>query len=127
MIKVTPDKARRVLVIEVHGMITEADIDGWAEALERNVPEVGVRVGGDQRGGIAVLFDWEHLQGWERGAKTLGTVTGMAFRDAVRKAAIVADQKWHDEQARIQDVNAHAEVRFFGLGQREKAWAWLTS
>ncbi len=127
MIKVTADAASGVLIIEAHGLITEADIDAWIEALQAHHPGVGVRLAGDAagRGGLRVLFDWEHLDGWEQGAKTLGTVTGMALRDVVHKAAIVADEKWHGERERIQDAIAQAEVRWYAIRDRAAAWTWL--
>ena len=71
------------------GMISEGDIDGDIEALQAEYPAVGVHMhGGGERGGFSMLVDWQDLKGWERGAKTLGTVTTRTVGDAVRKIAI---------------------------------------
>lgn len=70
MMTIRPDEANRVLVIEFRGMISEADVDRAYEDLEDRYPEISVRLPGGTRGPIGVLVDWEHLIGWERGAKT---------------------------------------------------------
>ncbi len=127
MLKVIPHEAERVLVIEAQGMISVADMDGCADALEQGFPGFGVHLASGDKSGIGLLLEWEHLDGWKPGAKTLGTVTGKLLRDVVHKVAIVADEKWHGEEERIQDINTFAEVRWFSLGEREHAWTWLTS
>jgi SpoIIAA-like len=125
VIKVTADEAKRVLVIELIGVVSEADIDAAFDDLQNRYPGVGVRVVGSAQGSTAAFVDWEHLEGWEHGAKTLGTLTSKSLSDVIRRAAIVADQKWRDETPRLADALPHAEVRMFPLDQREQAWTWL--
>jgi hypothetical protein len=83
MMTIQPDEANRVLVIETRGMISEADIDNAFADLESRYPQVSVRLRGGTGGPIGVFVDWEHLTGWERGAKTLGTITGKTLGDVV--------------------------------------------
>ncbi|MGZ9021498.1 MAG: hypothetical protein ACXW3S_16445, partial [Rhodoplanes sp.] len=64
-------------------MITEADIDGAIDALQEQYPAVGVHLRGGERG-FNILADWQDLQGWEKGAKTLGTLTTKTIGGAVR-------------------------------------------
>lgn len=127
MITLTPDELTRILVIEMSGTISEADIDNAIDGFQSRYPEVGVHVRGGRHGGFAVLVDWQGLQGWEKGAKTLGTITTRTMGDAVRRIAVVADDRFADELPRIEDVARHAEVRMFPAGQREAALAWLRS
>jgi stage II sporulation SpoAA-like protein len=127
MMTIEPDEANRVLVIEMRGMISEADIDKALAELENRYPQVSVRLRGGTRGAIGVFADWEHLTGWERGAKTLGTITGKTLGDVVHKVAIVADAKWRDEVPRIADMGKQAEVRFFRVEDRDQAWRWITA
>jgi hypothetical protein len=75
MINLKIDDAARVLVVEMKGMISESDIDGAIDALQASYPAVGVHLRGGERGGFSMLVDWQDLEGWEKGAKTLGTLT----------------------------------------------------
>lgn len=125
MITVTSDEANRVLTVEMQGMISETDIEEALDRLQERYPQVGTRVSGGERGGIALLLDWERLEGWQKGAKTLGTVMGKMLSDAVRRVAVVADEKWREEQERIIDINKRADVRFFTPARRDQAWTWL--
>lgn len=53
------------------GMINEADIDSAIDALQTKYPPVGVHLRGGERGGFAVLTDWQDLEGWRRGRRRL--------------------------------------------------------
>lgn len=74
-----------------------------------------------------MVVDWEKLDGWEKGAKTIGTLTAKLIADAARKVAVIADARWADEQARLSDVSKHATVRFFRPEERAKALAWVAA
>ena len=125
MIKLKVDEGERILTIEMEGMISEADLDGALDVLQSKYPAVGVHLRGGERGGFGMLMDWEKLQGWEMGAKTVGTITGKFIGDAVRKVAVIADAKWSDEQPRLADIAKQAAVRFFPPERRDEAWPWL--
>jgi hypothetical protein len=126
MMTIKPEEANRVLMIEARGVISEADIDRAFADLEDRYPQVSVRLRGGTGVPIGVFVDWEHLTGWEKGAKTLGTITGKTLGDVVHKVAIVADEKWRDEVPRIADMGKQSEVRFFSVENRDKAWLWIT-
>ena len=126
MMTIKPDEANRVLVIETRGMVSEADIDKAFADLEERYPQVSVRLRGGTGVPIGVFVDWEHLTGWEKGVKTLGTITGKTLGDVVHKVAIVADEKWRDEVPRIADMGKQSEVRFFSVESRDEAWRWIT-
>ncbi len=126
MIRLEPDETRRILVIEMQGMISEADIDQCLDTLQERYPEVGLRLRGGTRGGLGLLLDWTRLEGWELGAKTVGTLTGKMISDVVRRVAVVADDKWRGERERIADAAKLAEVRLFAASQRQKALDWLS-
>ncbi len=81
--------------------------------------------GSGPRGTFNMLVDWQGLEGWDMGAKTLGTVTSRTIGDAVRKVAVLADARFADELPRLADVATQAVVRFFPTGSREDAMAWL--
>lgn len=125
MIELKFDDENRILTIVMQGMISEADLDATMDALHARYPQVGVHVKGGDRGGYCALVDWETLEGWEKGAKTVGTMMSKLIGDAVRKLAVIADNQWSDEQPRLADIAKHAKVRFFAPGQRAEARAWL--
>ena len=125
MIKLKVNDADRILIIEMTGMISEADIDTAIDTLQAQYPAVGVHVRGGERGGFAMLVDMLQLEGWEKGAKTLGTMTSKMIGDAVRKIALVADARFADEVPRLADVAPRATVRLFPPERREDAGAWL--
>ena len=127
MINFKVNDADRILFIEMKGMISEADIDSAINALQAQYPAVGVHLRGGERGGFRILVDWQDLEGWEKGAKTLGTVTTKTIGDAVRRIAVIAGAQFSDDQPRLTDVAPHAAVRFFPPQRREDALAWLRS
>ena len=127
MIKLSVNDADRILVVEMKGMISETDIDGAIDALQEQYPAVGVHLRGGERGGFSMLLDWQDLEGWEKGAKTLGVLTTKTIGDALRKVAVIAGAQFADEQPRLADVAEQAVVRFFPAGRREDALAWLRS
>jgi hypothetical protein len=118
MIEVLPQTKDRLIALKMADMISEAEIDHCAEAI-------GPLLDDERRDFI--LLDWSELQGWEAGAKSVGTQFGMKSWASVVRIAILAEPKWEDEQARIADVFRAATVRRFPPSQRDKAMAWLTA
>ena len=88
------------------------------------VSGVGVHLRGEGAP-FSILADWERLDGWEKGAKTFGTVLNKAIGDGAKKLAVVADERFLDEQPRLADALSNATVRFFPSGDTEQALAWL--
>lgn len=124
MINLKVDDENAILIIEMKGMVSEDDIDRAIDTLQQHYPGVGARLRGSGAS-FSALVDWQELEGWERGAKTLGTVTSKTFGDAVRKVAVIADKRFADEQPRLADSTSAAAVRFFAPGRRDDAMAWL--
>ncbi|VUX47624.1 hypothetical protein DF3PA_60103 [Candidatus Defluviicoccus seviourii] len=118
MIEVLPLRKDRVIALKMTNMISEAEIDRCAEAI-------GPLLNDERRDFI--LLDWSELEGWEAGAKSVGTQFGMKSWASVVRIAILAEPKWEDEQARIADVFRAATVRRFPPSHRDKAIAWLTA
>jgi hypothetical protein len=125
VINLKVNEADRILAVEMKGMISETDIDGAIDKLQEQYPAVSVHLRGGERGGFNMLVEWQDLEGWEKGAKTLGTLTVKTIGDAVRKIAVIGGAEFADEQPRLADVAKQAVVRFFPVGRREDALAWL--
>ena len=124
MISVKVDEVNRILIVEMAGTVSEADIEAAADTLQREYPGVGVHIRGEGAP-FSILADWERLDGWEKGAKTFGTVLNKAIGDGAKKLAVVADERFLDEQPRLADALSNATVRFFPSGDTEQAMAWL--
>jgi hypothetical protein len=125
MINLKVDEAARVLTVEMQGRISEADIDSALDRLQEAYPAVGVHLHGGEKGGFCMLMDWERLEGWELGAKTIGTMAAKMIADAIRKVAVIADARWSDEEPRLADVAKGAKVSFFLPDRRDAALHWL--
>ncbi len=113
----TEDNGRRV-VVQMSGLITESEIDHCSDLLAESVGAASAQT---------VLLDWTELQGWAKGAKTVGTWVGMRHWGGVRRVAVLADAAWEDETLRIADIYKVAEVRRFPAAERADAIAWLAS
>jgi hypothetical protein len=124
MISVKVDEVNRILIVEMAGTVSEADIEAAADTLQREYPGVGVHIRGEGAP-FSILADWERLDGWEKGAQTFGTVLNKAIGDGAKKLAVVADERFLDEQPRLADALSYATVRFFPSGDTEQALAWL--
>ncbi len=124
MITVKVDETNRVLIFDMSGMISEADIEATADALQREHPGVGVHLKGEGAP-FTILADWQRLEGWDKGAKTFGTVMNRATGEAAKKVAVVADERFLDEQPRLADSFPNATVRFFPSGDAERALSWV--
>jgi hypothetical protein len=118
MIEVVPDPGDQLIAIRMSGLITEADIDACNDRLD-------AVFGAEQL--YRVLLDWEGLEGWEKGAKSVGTWFGMRHWATVRRLAILADERWEDERLRIADIYRAAEVSRFPPARRAEAVAWLNA
>lgn len=116
MIEVAPDPDGQLISIRMSGMITEADIDGCNEKLAGFTGLENL---------YKVLVDWERLEGWEKGAKSVGTWFGMRHWATVRRLAIVADDRWADETLRLADIYRAADVSRFPPARRADALRWL--
>ena len=116
MIELLPESQGNLIVIKMSGTVTEADQDACLEEAEAIFDKETVEI---------VLFDWEHLDGWEKGARSSGTWFGMHHRALVARVAIIADDRWADETLRITDIFKTATVRRFVPADRAEALRWL--
>ena len=106
-----------VLTFKAIGMLSDGDYDTLNDDMEKLLAKHDY---------VRVLVDWERLDGWEPGARTVSSWFGRVHRNLFERMAIVADSKWKDETMRIRDVLKPAEVKVFAPGKRDDAWAWLT-
>lgn len=118
MIEIVPDPGGQLIAIRMAGLISEDDIDACNDKLETVFGSENLH---------KVLLDWERLEGWEKGAKSVGTWFGMRHWATVARLAILADDQWEDEKLRIADIYRAADVSRFPTHQRAQAIAWLNA
>lgn len=124
MIKLNVDEEKRILTVELKGMVNEDDIEAAIDVLQQQFPGVGVHLRGQGRS-YSVLSDWRELEGWERGAKTFGTVTSRTIGETAEKIAVVADDRFAREEPRLRDIFPGANVRFFPPQHWDDVSVWL--
>jgi hypothetical protein len=117
MIEFLPETKGNLLAIKMSGTILEEDYERCFEEAESMLDRERVE---------HILLDWEHLQGWVPGARSVGTWFGMHYRALVGRVAIIADEKWADEVLRIIDIYRAANVRRFSPADRAAALAWIS-
>lgn len=115
MMEFLPETGGNLMAIRMSGTITEDDYDRCLAQADSAAPEHVEHL----------LLDWEHLQGWAPGARSVGTWFGLHYRALIGRVAIIADAQWADEVVRITDIYKAAEVRRFAPDKRELAFAWV--
>lgn len=118
MIEILPETAGNLIAIKLSGMVSESDFDASASEIAPIVEDERTKL---------VLVDWSDLEGWEPGAKSVGTWFGMHHWATIHRIAILADQKWDDERQRIADIFKAAVVRRFSPQERASALEWLNN
>jgi hypothetical protein len=116
MIELLPETKGNLIALKMSGTVTEDDEDRCFEEAEIILEKERLE---------HLLLDWEGLDGWAKGARTVGTWFGMHHRALVGRVAIVADEKWADEVLRITDIFKAAAVRQFAPSERAAAFAWI--
>jgi hypothetical protein len=116
MIELLPETKGNLIALKMSGTVTEDDEDRCVEKAEIILEKERLE---------HLLLDWEHLDGWAKGARTVGTWFAMHHRALVERIAIVADEKWADEVLRITDIFKAATVRQFAPRERAAAFAWI--
>lgn len=116
MLQVMPESEGIIVGIKASGIISEAD----KEALVARLTELL-----DSRERYRLLYDWEALDGWEKGARSANVSFLMSHRGLVERVAVVCADRLADDVERLRDLYKYSEVRHFTPDQREAAWVWL--
>ena len=126
MIEISRDPETGVVTSKLSGTVLQSEFDPAIEELAEVLgPGASVRVRGGGGVRLGVVLDWRELEGWEKGAKSIGTMIAMSLRDVIGHVAIIGDPKWKDEQDRIADICKQAQVRFFESDRHDEALGWL--
>lgn len=116
MIELLPETKGSLIAVKMSGTISEADFDKYFPIAEAILEQEKVE---------HMLFDWEDLDGWEKGARSTGTWFGMHHRALISRVAVIAPERWDDEVLRITDIFHPAAVRRFRPSERQHAFDWI--
>jgi hypothetical protein len=116
MFELLPESHDRTLAIKVSGLLTDADYQIFAPALERWFAAVRP---------TRILLDWLDLEGWDTQATENSFYFRVTHRVGLERVAIVGDKRWEEEAAKLAEILSNSEVRLFHPADRDAAWQWL--
>ncbi len=120
------DVEGKTIVITMTGTVSDTDWDAAVLALEKKLgSQVSVHLTSARSPKLHVLMDWEKLEGWETGARSICTWFCMGNQDMIDRVAVIGDERWEDETARLADIYKNAQINFYLPAQREHAARWL--
>lgn len=117
MIEISLEPEIPLLVFKPTGHVRMTDYVECMPEFKRLVAEVGPR---------SLLCDWTDLKGWEDEAESIRFFARLELRSEFERVAILADDAWDAEVARLRDVTG-IPIRCFPPSDRESALAWLDS
>ena len=117
MITILPHPIEDVAAAKASGLLTTQDYkDYLLPALENKLMRWPT---------IAWYFEMNDVRGWKPEALWIDLKYGATHARAFRKIAIVGNSTWEKWMANVMKPFTSAEVKFFPLEQKEKAWNWV--
>ncbi|MAS13677.1 MAG: STAS/SEC14 domain-containing protein [Nitratireductor sp.] len=105
-----------VLDVTVAGEITAEDYESLVPRLESEI---------EQHDKIRVLWDMSEMESVEPRAIWEDLKFDVEHRADYERVAIVGDKRWHDWATQLFKPLAEGAVRYFDVGQRDEAAAWV--
>lgn len=118
MYQILSDSEANVVGIEVSGRLTDADYKKLVPELERRIEE---------HGALRILFAMRDFKGWTAGALWDDLSFDVEHNREIERAAMVGEKSWQRWMTQLMKPFAHAETKYFELGERDAAWSWLRS
>ena len=117
MFKLMPINEDRVVGIKATGTLCDADYQSVAPDLEKLLARVAP---------VRVLLDWEDFEGWDEEAAAHAFHFRMSHRPDFQRVAVLGDHRCEKDANKLAEDLGEVPVRLFGVGERDKALAWLT-
>lgn len=106
-----------VLGFEVRDEVTEADLNGMLEEMERAIA--------DHEEDLRILLRFDSIPGFEFGALDENVGFWLEHRDDVDRYAVVTDNSLVEGLVAVEDRLTAMEMREFDPDEIDDAWAWL--
>jgi len=117
MITLQPTEMESTLKVDIHGKVTEEDINKFEEVFLRKKEETG---------NVDMLLNIEE---WE-GMTFKGIMEDLKMTKHVRnfnKIAVVSDKKWVEFGAEVENLMPGVNVEHFKKEEKSKAMEWLSA
>lgn len=123
----TQELTRIRLLEEDGGSLVKVTMSGKLrkEDYELFVPEIERLT--EKHGRIRMLVELIDFHGWTAGALWEDTKFAARHVSDIERLAIVGDSKWEKGMAIFCKPFTRADVRYFDIGDRHRAAAWLRS
>ena len=113
---IAQDDSGARLALRLHGKVTRDDYAAMKGDLEKRIAEHGT---------LMLLVDTSEWESMEPGVVWDDFKFGLENWNAFSRFAILGDQSWIDWIEEIAVAFSSAEVRRFGLEERDAAYAWI--
>ncbi len=117
MFKLMPINEDGVVGIKATGTLCDADYQSVAPDLEKLLARVAP---------VRVLLDWEGFEGWDEEAAAHAFHFRMSHRSDFQRVAVLGDDRCEKDANKLAEDLGEVPMRLFGVGERDKALAWLT-
>lgn len=104
--------------LKITGKLNKQDYEQFAPELDRLITQYGK---------INLLVELIDFHGWTAGAAWEDTKFGFRHFNDIRRLAIIGDSIWENGMALFCKIFTRAEVKYFDLGDRKYANAWVSS
>jgi hypothetical protein len=117
MIEVLSRGSGKVIGMRVSGKLLHQDYQQFVPRLEKLIEE---------HGSIRCLVEMTQLHGMELRALWDEVKFDVRHSRQIERCAVVGDRPWEAWMTRLsRPIFFNAEIRFFDIADREKAWEWI--
>ena len=117
MIEILSRSSGNVFGMRVSGKILHEDYQQFVPMLEKLIEE---------HGAIRCLVEMIELHGIELRALWDEIKFDVRHARQIERCAVVGDRAWEAWMTKVsRPIFSNAEIRFFEIAEREKAWEWI--
>jgi SpoIIAA-like len=117
MIEILSRSSGNVFGMKVSGKILHEDYQQFVPMLEQLI---------EKHGAIRCLFEMTDLHGIELRALWDEIKFDVRHARQIERCAVVGDRAWEAWMTKLsRPIFWNAEIRFFDIAERDKAWEWI--
>lgn len=110
------EPAESRVAIQIIGTLDRADLKVLGHQLDLHV---------EQHGRIRLLIEFVDFKGWTLGGAWEDLKLAFKHFRRIDRIAVVGESRWEKEMTKVAKAFTAAELRYFDVGARERADAWL--
>ncbi len=116
MIQITSDDNSNIVYTTSTGTLEKTDYDKLLPLVEDKI---------EQFGKVRLYFEMTNFTGWNTDAFLADLKFDLKHAKDFEKVAMVGDKRWQELVTGLMKPFTPAAIRFFEIGDREKAKDWL--